>query len=115
MKDSSQIQSQWERLWRAAETVKDCVAASLIASGLHDAHAYIAETRISCPEPSVFTIIAIAGATHASIRVKASLMERNTDEARLFALLVAQCLYQRLAPLSKSATLCLSREYPSKS
>jgi hypothetical protein len=95
----TQIESKWERIWNAAEGVRDRVAALLIGSGLHDAHTYIVETRITRPESGVFTFAAIAGATHASIKINASQMERNTDDVELFALLVAQCLYQRLEPI----------------
>jgi hypothetical protein len=92
----TRTESRWERIWSAAEGVRDCIARRLIDGGLHDAHAYIIERRTTCPEPAVFTFAAIAGATHASIKINASQIERNTDEVALFALLVAQCLYQGL-------------------
>jgi hypothetical protein len=94
-----QIELRWEHIWSTAEGLRDYVAAHLIGSGLTDAHAYIVETRICRPEPAVFTFAAIAGATQASIKIKASQLERNSDEVALFALLVAQCLYQRLEPI----------------
>jgi hypothetical protein len=92
----SQIESQWQRIWRAADSVRDCVAAFLIENGLRGAHAYIAETRSAHPEPNVFTFAATDGAAHASCKISASQIDRNQDDIAIFALLVAHCLYQRL-------------------
>jgi hypothetical protein len=65
-------------------------------NGLHDAHAYIVETRITHPEPGVFTFAAVSGATHASVKIRASQIDHNKGDIALFGLLVAHCLYQRM-------------------
>jgi hypothetical protein len=85
-----------ERIWTAAESVRDRIAAFLIEKRLGDSRAYIAESRYSHPKPIVFTFGAIAGVTRASIEIRASQIDHNKDDITLFALLVARCLYQRL-------------------
>jgi hypothetical protein len=70
-----------------------------MAHGLPDTHAYIVETRITHPESRVFTFAAIAGATHASVKIRVSQIDHNKDDIALFGLLVANCLYQRLTGL----------------
>jgi len=92
----TQIESQWERIWRAAEGVKECIAGLLIDNGLHEAHAYIVEARITHPELRVFTFAVIAGTTHASVKIRATQIDHNKDDIAPFGLLVAHCLYQRL-------------------
>jgi hypothetical protein len=90
------MDSKHERIWIAAESVRNRVASFLVEKKLGDTRAYISESRDSHPDPTVFTFGAIAGAAHASIEIRASQIEHNKDDVSLFALLVARCLYQRL-------------------
>jgi hypothetical protein len=85
-----------EQYWQAAEQVRDRIAGFLRDNWLDEAYTYISETRTTVPQPAVFTFAAIARCGHASVKISASQIDRNRADLDLFALLVANCLYQRL-------------------